>query len=118
VVLAGAFGSFISPFHAMVLGLIPDCDLDKVVAVGNAAGDGARIALLNIKIRQKAEQLARWVDYLETPLAASFQDEFVAALNIPHASDSFPHLDQFLPKVVPTSTRRQGRRKRDKEAGQ
>jgi uncharacterized 2Fe-2S/4Fe-4S cluster protein (DUF4445 family) len=117
VVLAGAFGSFISPFHAMVLGLIPDCDLDKVVAVGNAAGDGARIALLNIKMRKKAEQLARWVEYIETPLAASFQDEFVAALNIPHASDLFPHLDQFLPKVVPTSTRRQEKRKRDKEAG-
>jgi uncharacterized 2Fe-2S/4Fe-4S cluster protein (DUF4445 family) len=110
VVLAGAFGSFISPFHAMVLGLIPDCDLDKVVAVGNAAGDGARIALLNIKLRQKAEQLARWVNYVETPLAASFQDEFVAALNLPHASDPFPHLDQFLPKAIPQPTRKQRKR--------
>jgi uncharacterized 2Fe-2S/4Fe-4S cluster protein (DUF4445 family) len=114
VVLAGAFGSFISPFHAMVLGLIPDCDLDKVVAVGNAAGDGARIALLNIKLRQKAEQLARWVNYVETPLAASFQDEFVAALNLPHASDPFPHLDQFLPKAIPQPTRKQRKRTIDR----
>ncbi|MFQ5343872.1 MAG: ASKHA domain-containing protein, partial [Anaerolineae bacterium] len=43
IVLAGAFGSYIDPKHAMVLGLIPDCDLEKVYAVGNAAGDGARI---------------------------------------------------------------------------
>jgi uncharacterized 2Fe-2S/4Fe-4S cluster protein (DUF4445 family) len=114
VVLAGAFGSFISPFHAMVLGLIPDCDLDNVVAVGNAAGDGARIALLNIKLRQKAEQLARWVNYVETPLAASFQDEFVAALNLPHASDPFPHLDQFLPKAIPQPTRKQRKRTIDR----
>jgi len=99
IVLAGAFGSFISPFHAMVLGLIPDCDLDRVIAVGNAAGDGARIALLDIKMRQKAEQLARWVDYVETPLAASFQEEFVAALNLPHSLDLFPHLKEFLPKT-------------------
>jgi uncharacterized 2Fe-2S/4Fe-4S cluster protein (DUF4445 family) len=99
IVLAGAFGSFISPFHAMVLGLIPDCEIENVVAVGNAAGDGARIALLDVKHRKKAEQLARWVDYVETPLASSFQDEFVAALNLPHALDLFTHLKEFLPKT-------------------
>lgn len=97
VVLAGAFGSFISPMHAMVLGLIPDCELDRVSAVGNAAGDGARLALLNRSLRKKAAQLAQWVDYVETPLEASFQDEFVAALNLPHATDPFPTLNNFLP---------------------
>jgi uncharacterized 2Fe-2S/4Fe-4S cluster protein (DUF4445 family) len=97
VILAGAFGTFISPYHAMVLGLIPDCDLDKVNAVGNAAGDGARLALLNKQLRLKAARIARTVEYVETPLATNFQDEFVAALNLPHASDPFPHLDGVLP---------------------
>jgi uncharacterized 2Fe-2S/4Fe-4S cluster protein (DUF4445 family) len=81
----------------MVLGLIPDCDLDKVNAVGNAAGDGARLALLNKQLRLKAARIARTVEYVETPLATNFQDEFVAALNLPHASDPFPHLDGVLP---------------------
>lgn len=110
VVLAGAFGSFISPFHALVLGLIPDCELDKVTAVGNAAGDGARIALLNRQLRLKAAELARWVDYVETPLEASFQDEFVAAMGIPHASDPFPKLREHFPdlaaRIMPGSRNR------------
>ena len=98
VILAGAFGSFISPLHAMILGLIPDCSLDKVVAVGNAAGDGARFALLNRELRNKAAVLARWVKHISTPLEPSFQDQFVAALNIPHAIDPFPHLKAILPE--------------------
>lgn len=98
VVLAGAFGTFISPLHAMVLGLIPDCELEQVAAVGNAAGDGARLALLNRRLRIKAEKLARTVTYVETPLESSFQDEFVAALNIPHANHLFPHLAGILPQ--------------------
>ncbi|MCB0037673.1 MAG: DUF4445 domain-containing protein, partial [Anaerolineales bacterium] len=55
IVLAGAFGSYIDPKYAMILGLIPDCELSKVTAVGNAAGDGARIALLNKAKRQEAQ---------------------------------------------------------------
>lgn len=98
VVLAGAFGSYISPLHAMILGLIPDCSLDKVSAVGNAAGDGARFALLNRGLRLKAAELARWVQHISTPLEASFQDEFVAALNIPHSRDAFPSLAGILPE--------------------
>lgn len=99
IVLAGAFGTFIDPFHAMVIGLIPDCDLDNVAAVGNAAGDGARLALLNRELRSKAVRLARSANYVETPLETSFQEEFVAALNLPHATHPFPHLADFLPKA-------------------
>jgi uncharacterized 2Fe-2S/4Fe-4S cluster protein (DUF4445 family) len=113
VILAGAFGSFISPYHAMVLGLIPDCELDKVSAVGNAAGDGARIALLNRELRAEATHLARWVNYVETPLESSFQDEFVAALAIPHSSDPFPHLNGMLPD--PTTRKKRKRRNRIRE---
>ncbi len=110
VVLAGAFGSFISPYHAMLLGLIPDCDLENVYAVGNAAGDGARFALLNRNLRSKAAQLALWVEHVSTPLESSFQDEFVAALALPHARDPFPTLQAFLPHVE--GDQKPGRRNR------
>lgn len=101
VVLAGAFGSFISPRHAMTIGMIPDCDLNKVTAVGNAAGDGARIALLNRKLRSDAARQARRVEYVETPLESDFLDEFVAALALPHAHDTFSTLEAILPKARP-----------------
>ena len=102
VVLAGAFGSYIDTKHAMVLGLIPDCELDKVVAVGNAAGDGARIALLNKNKRLEAQRLVEWVKYVETAIDPDFQDEFVSAIAIPHASDPYPHLVSILPKLIPS----------------
>jgi uncharacterized 2Fe-2S/4Fe-4S cluster protein (DUF4445 family) len=116
VVLAGAFGTYISPRHAMLLGLIPDTDLERVTAVGNAAGDGARIALLNRGMRLKAAHLARWATHVSTPLESSFQDEFVAALNIPHARDSFPHVQEFLPQrnMVETRKKRSGIRQKNR----
>jgi uncharacterized 2Fe-2S/4Fe-4S cluster protein (DUF4445 family) len=114
VILAGAFGNFIDPFHAMVLGLIPNCDLDKVVAVGNAAGDGARIALLNRDLRLKAAELARWVIHVSTPLDPSFQNEFVAAMNLPHASDPYPALINVLPERSGDTGRKRRNRIREK----
>ncbi len=90
--LAGAFGSYIDPRYAMTIGLIPDCDLTRVVAVGNAAGDGARLALLNLSQRQQAEALARRAEYVETAAHPQFQDTFVDAMALPHSSDTFPHL--------------------------
>jgi uncharacterized 2Fe-2S/4Fe-4S cluster protein (DUF4445 family) len=114
IVLAGAFGNFIDPFHAMVLGLVPNCDLEKVEAVGNAAGDGARFALLNRGLRQKAAELARWAVHIATPLEASFQDEFVAALDLPHARDAFSSLEGRLPEQKKGESRR-GRRNRIRE---
>lgn len=100
VVLAGAFGSYIDPLYALVLGLIPDCDPQQITAVGNAAGDGARIALLNRAKRCEAMELAHSVRYVETAVAADFQDEFVGAIHIPHASDPYPHLADILPEPV------------------
>ncbi len=110
IVLAGAFGSFISPQHALILGLIPDCPLERISAVGNAAGDGARIALLNRGLRARAEELARWVRHVATPLEASFQEEFVAALGLPHSRDPYPTLQSILPQPAgETRTRRHPR---------
>jgi uncharacterized 2Fe-2S/4Fe-4S cluster protein (DUF4445 family) len=91
--LAGAFGSYIDPRYAMQIGLIPDCDLAHVVSIGNAAGDGARIALLNRDQRQQIQTWVRQVEYVETAAEISFQDDFVEAMLLPHASDAFPHLD-------------------------
>jgi len=112
IVLAGAFGSYIDPWHAMVLGLIPDCDLTRVHAVGNAAGDGARIALLNRGRRREAAGLARAVAYVETAVEPGFQDEFVAAMALPHARDAFPHLRGLPPRPAPPSAGSRRRRER------
>jgi uncharacterized 2Fe-2S/4Fe-4S cluster protein (DUF4445 family) len=111
IALAGAFGSYIDPEHAMILGMIPDCDLAQVQAVGNAAGDGARIALLSRSQRREAQRLARWVEHVQTATEARFQEEFVAAITIPHASDAFPHLAGRLPTSTAQPVRPHGRRK-------
>jgi uncharacterized 2Fe-2S/4Fe-4S cluster protein (DUF4445 family) len=96
----------------MVLGLIPDCELERVVAVGNAAGDGARIALVNRDQRREAARLARWVKHVQTAVAADFQTEFVAALALPHKSDPFPHLEGRLPARTASTGARGSQRRR------
>ena len=92
VVLAGAFGAHISPKHAMVLGMIPDAPLDKVTSAGNAAGTGARIALLNTDARRLIEKTVRAIHKVETAIEPRFQEHFVNASNIPNAVDPFPIL--------------------------
>ena len=114
IVLAGAFGSYINPKHAMILGLIPDCNLDQVYAVGNAAGDGARIALLNRHKRKEAQTVAHWVQYVETAVDPDFQNEFVGAIHLPHASDAFPHLDGMLPEITSVVDNGRSRRRKRK----
>src|SRR5690606_15220868 len=92
IVLAGAFGAHISPKHAMVLGMFPDCPLDRVSSAGNAAGTGARIALLNRAARAEIEDVVRRIHKVETAIEPRFQEHFVAASAIPHASAPFPEL--------------------------
>jgi uncharacterized 2Fe-2S/4Fe-4S cluster protein (DUF4445 family) len=100
VILAGAFGSYINPEEAMVLGMFPDCDLKNVYAVGNAAGDGARIALLDRAKRAEADKMARQVGYVELTIEANFQNEFMEAMLIPHMTDPFPHLKGIVPDRI------------------
>ncbi|MGI9402161.1 MAG: ASKHA domain-containing protein, partial [Rhizobiaceae bacterium] len=90
--LAGAFGSFIDPKYAMVLGLIPDCDLDSVESVGNAAGVGAKMALLNRTYRREIEETVRKIEKIETALEKSFQNHFVNAMAFPNKMEPFPKL--------------------------
>ncbi len=96
VILAGAFGSYIDKASAALLGLFPDCELENIYSVGNAAGDGARIALLNIDKRKEADIWARRVNYLELTLEPGFDKIFAEAMWIPHMKDKFPHLAHLL----------------------
>jgi uncharacterized 2Fe-2S/4Fe-4S cluster protein (DUF4445 family) len=116
VKLAGAFGSYIDPKYAMVLGLIPDCPLDKVSAIGNAAGTGARMALVSRAHRAEVETLVRRVEKIETAIEPRFQEHFVHAMALPNGRDAFPHLAAAvaLPerREVETEGRRRGGRRR------
>ncbi len=112
VTLVGAFGSHIDPLYAMALGLIPDCDLAKVAAGGNAAGAGACIALVNLSARAEIEKVVRAINKVETAIDPRFQDEFVAAMALPHASNSFENLAKTIQlparKAVEAARRRRG----------
>ncbi len=93
VILAGAFGSYIDKESAIAIGMFPDCALENVHAVGNAAGDGARIALLDVEKRREAAKVARSVEFVETAIEPDFQKKFMDAIAIPHAQAKFPHLN-------------------------
>ncbi len=112
--LAGAFGSHIDVKYAMVLGMIPDCDLDQVSPAGNAAGTGARIALLNHASRKEIEGVTRSVERIETAVAEAFQQHFVEAMAIPHKTDPYIELSRAvtLPARIASSTEAQPPRRR------
>jgi len=101
IILAGAFGSYIDKTKAMLIGMIPDCALENVYAVGNAAGDGARIALLNVDKRREAMEVARQVTRYELPTDPAFQNQFMLALNFPHMTEPFPHIAHLIPDHKP-----------------
>ena len=90
--LAGAFGNHIEPKYAMILGLIPDCNLKQVSSAGNAAGTGARIALLNHESRNEIEEVVRQVEKVETAVESNFQQHFVNAMAFPNKIEKFPNL--------------------------
>ncbi|RYH03544.1 DUF4445 domain-containing protein [Salipiger sp. IMCC34102] len=96
ITLAGAFGAHISPKHAMVLGMIPDAPLDRVRSAGNAAGTGARIALCSVTARRDIARIVRQITKVETAVAPKFQEHFVNANAIPHATDKFTELAQIV----------------------
>ncbi len=102
VVLAGAFGAHISAKHAMVLGMIPDVPLEKVSSAGNAAGTGARIALLNRGARAEIEEVVRKIEKIETAVEPRFQEHFVAATAMPNSADPFTGLRALVPLPEPS----------------
>jgi uncharacterized 2Fe-2S/4Fe-4S cluster protein (DUF4445 family) len=102
----------------MVLGLVPDCDPANVTAAGNAAGTGARIALLNRASRDEIEAVVRRVEKIETAIEPRFQEHFVNAMALPHATDPYPRLAAVvrLPER-PASTGDRPRRRRPVREG-
>jgi uncharacterized 2Fe-2S/4Fe-4S cluster protein (DUF4445 family) len=116
ITLAGAFGSHIDVKYAMVLGMIPDCDLAKVTSAGNAAGTGARIALLNAASREEITRVVKQVEKVETAVEPKFQAHFVEAMAIPHKTAPYPHLAKAValpaPKVATPGGDDGGRRRR------
>ena len=112
--LAGAFGSHIDVRYAMALGMIPDCPLDAVSAAGNAAGHGARIALLNRAARDEIESVVKRVEKIETAVEPNFQAYFVDAMAIPEATHAFP--DRVRPRAASGPNRpAQSRRRRSRQ---
>jgi uncharacterized 2Fe-2S/4Fe-4S cluster protein (DUF4445 family) len=100
IILAGGFGSYIDKEKAMLIGLIPDCALENVYAVGNAAGDGARIALLNVEKRDEIDSVTRKIERFELPTDPEFQNQFMLATSFPHMSEPFEHIAHLIPNRV------------------
>jgi len=83
VLLGGSFGSYLNPESAKVIGLVPDVDVDRIIAVGNSAGEGAKIALLSYRERQVAFELPARIEYVELSGRTDFNDAFVSVLGFP-----------------------------------
>ena len=101
VKIAGGFGLHMDPVKTLIMGMIPDCNPEQIVPVGNAAGTGALITLLSREKRSESDWVARMVEYVDLASLPGFKDEFVEALHIPHKKDSFPHLKPIVsPKIL------------------
>jgi uncharacterized 2Fe-2S/4Fe-4S cluster protein (DUF4445 family) len=114
--LAGAFGSHIDVKYAAILGMVPDCDLRQVASAGNAAGTGARIALLDGTSRAVIEELVRRIEKVETAIEPRFQHHFVEAMAIPHKTAPYTQLRKVValpaPKESSSQSETRGRRPR------
>jgi uncharacterized 2Fe-2S/4Fe-4S cluster protein (DUF4445 family) len=100
VKIAGAFGTHVDRTKALVMGLFPDCKIENIFGVGNAAGDGCRAALLNVQKRAEANWCSRNVEYLELTVEPTFEQDFMEAMQLPHMTDKFPHLEGVVPDYI------------------
>lgn len=100
VKIAGAFGTHVDREKALIMGLFPDCKIEKIQGVGNAAGDGCRAALLNVEKRKEANWCSRNVEYIELTVEENFQQEFMEAMQLPHMTDKFPHLEGLVSEEI------------------
>ncbi|RLG99230.1 ferredoxin, partial [Candidatus Bathyarchaeota archaeon] len=99
VYLAGAFGNYVDPQNAKIIGMYPDVPLERVKFVGNTAGSGARMTLISIDSRKTAEDLAKRIEYVELGADPNFQDEFLKATYLPHMEPGrFPSVMAILDK--------------------
>jgi uncharacterized 2Fe-2S/4Fe-4S cluster protein (DUF4445 family) len=100
VKIAGAFGTHVDREKALIMGLFPDCPIDMIQGVGNAAGDGCRAALLNVQKRVESDWCSRNVEYIELTVEDDFQQQFMEAMQLPHMTDEFPHLEGLVPPEI------------------
>jgi uncharacterized 2Fe-2S/4Fe-4S cluster protein (DUF4445 family) len=100
VKIAGAFGTHVDREKALIMGLFPDCEIEMIQGIGNAAGDGCRAALLNVKKRVEANWCSRNVEYIELTVESNFQQEFMEAMQLPHMTDEFPHLEGLVDEKI------------------
>lgn len=98
--IAGAFGTHVDRTKALIMGLFPDCEIEKILSVGNAAGDGCRAALLNRAKREEANWVSRNVEYIELTVEMDFQQQFMECMQVPHMKDEFPHLEGVVPPEI------------------
>jgi len=98
--IAGAFGTHVDREKALIMGLFPDCEIEKILSVGNAAGDGARVVLLDRGMRAEANWISRNVEYIELTVEPDFEKQFMESMQIPHMTDPFPHLEGLVPPEV------------------
>ncbi|MBT6385988.1 MAG: ATP-binding protein, partial [Alphaproteobacteria bacterium] len=111
-VLSGAFGAHIDPLYAMILGMVPDGPLETIIAAGNAAGTGARLALVNGAARREIEDVVRKVEKIETATEAKFQDHFVDAMAFPNKAAPYTHLRTLVDLPAPVAASKKRRRRR------
>lgn len=91
VMLAGSFGTYINPESARVVGLVPPVAVERIRAVGNAASEGAKMALMSFREREVAFELPAFVEYLELSGAEDFNDRFIRNV-------AFPPLELVAPE--------------------
>ncbi|MFW6069824.1 MAG: ASKHA domain-containing protein, partial [bacterium] len=81
------FGNYINPQSARIIGLVPPLPVERIKAVGNAAGEGAKICLLSFRERQVARALPQQIEYHELSGRADFNDSFISVLQFPELTD-------------------------------
>jgi len=83
VLLGGSFGSYLNPESAKIIGLVPPVDVDRILSVGNTAGEGAKMSLLSFRERQIAFELPDKIEYVELSGRSDFNDSFISVLQFP-----------------------------------
>ena len=93
IILAGGFGSYIDLEKAMVIGLLPEIDADKVVFIGNGSLMGARMSSLTNSIRRDVVSVTKMMTNFELSETPSYMDNYIAAMFLPHTEiEKFPRL--------------------------
>jgi uncharacterized 2Fe-2S/4Fe-4S cluster protein (DUF4445 family) len=105
VLLGGSFGSYINPGSARAIGLVPWVPVERIVAVGNSAGEGAKIALLSFREREAANRIPEFIEYVELSGRGEFNDIFTDALAFPQLpAEADDPGSEGVPSVFPLSS--------------